>query len=92
MLITGIEVLGLQKPFKENSGYCFVLRSLQCAGASLILFFFKFILLDIFFICISNAIPKVPYTLPAPLLTLLTHSYFLALVFFCTGAYKVCKT
>ena len=29
--------------------------------------FFNF-LLDIFFIYISNAIPKVPYTLPAPLL------------------------
>jgi hypothetical protein len=35
--------------------------------------------LDIFFIYISNAIPKVPYTLspPAPLPT---HSHFLALV------------
>jgi hypothetical protein len=42
-------------------------------------------LLDIFFIYFSNAIPKVPYTLP-------THSHFLALVFSCTGAYKVCKT
>jgi hypothetical protein len=55
---------------------------------------FKKILLDIFFIYISNAIPKVPYTLlppprPAPLPT---HSHFLALGFPCTGAYKVCKT
>jgi hypothetical protein len=28
--------------------------------------FFLFFLLDIFFIYISNAIPKVPYTLPLP--------------------------
>jgi hypothetical protein len=28
--------------------------------------FFKFLLLDIFFIYILNAIPKVPYTLPMP--------------------------
>jgi hypothetical protein len=50
-----------------------------------------FFLLDIFFIYISNAIPKVPYTLlcPAPLPT---HSRFLALAFPCTGAYKVCNT
>jgi hypothetical protein len=35
---------------------------------SLVLFFFFFLifLLDIFFIYISNAIPKVPYTLPPP--------------------------
>jgi hypothetical protein len=52
---------------------------------------FKNFLLDIFFIYISNAIPKVPYTLPhaAPLPT---HSHFLALAFPCTGVYKVCKT
>jgi hypothetical protein len=52
-------------------------------------------LLDIFFIYISNAIPKVPYTLslppPRPALPP-THSHFLALAFPCTGAYKVCKT
>jgi hypothetical protein len=52
--------------------------------------FFYVFLLDIFFIYISNAIPKVPYTLPpAPLLT---HSNFLALAFPCSGAYKVCNT
>jgi hypothetical protein len=34
---------------------------LQCLGATFLLF-----LLDIFFIYISNAIPKVPYTLPLP--------------------------
>jgi hypothetical protein len=45
-------------------------------------------LLDIFFIYISNAILKVPYTLPLPCSP--TH-HFLALVFPCTGAYKVCK-
>jgi hypothetical protein len=48
-------------------------------------------LLDIFFIYISNAIPKVPYTLPQPA-PLPTHSHVLALAFPCTGAYKVCKT
>jgi hypothetical protein len=48
-------------------------------------------LLDIFFIYISNAIPKVPYTLPCPA-PLPTHSHFLALAFTCPGAYKVCKT
>jgi hypothetical protein len=53
-------------------------------------FFFNF-LLDIFFIYISNAIPKVPYILPHPA-PLPTHSNFLALAFLCTGAYKVCKT
>jgi hypothetical protein len=55
-------------------------------------FFFKF-LLDIFFIYISNAILKVPYTLhhhphPAPLPT---HSYFLALVFPVLGHIKFAR-
>jgi hypothetical protein len=50
-------------------------------------------LLDIFFIFISNAIPKVPYNLPPPRPAHLpTHSHFLDLTFPCTGAYKVCKT
>jgi hypothetical protein len=53
-------------------------------------FFFQF-LLGISFIYISNAVLKVPYTLPFPTL-LPTHSHFLALVFPCTGGYKVCKT
>jgi hypothetical protein len=48
-----------------------------------------FFLLDIFFIYISNAILKVPYTLLPPCSP--THSHFLALEFPCTGAYKVCK-
>jgi hypothetical protein len=52
---------------------------------------FYFILLNNFFIYIANAIPKVPYTIPHPA-PLPTHSQFLALVFPCTGAYKVCKT
>jgi hypothetical protein len=52
--------------------------------------FFNF-LLDIFFIYISNAVSKVPYTLPHPA-PLPTHSHFLALAFPCIGAYKVCKT
>jgi hypothetical protein len=50
------------------------------------LFFFK---LGIFFIYISNAIPKVPSDSPNPLST---HSHFLALAFPHTAAYKVCKT
>jgi hypothetical protein len=52
-------------------------------------FFFKYFLLGIFLIYISNAIPKVPHTLPPSPLP--THSHFLALAFPCTGAYKVCK-
>jgi hypothetical protein len=53
-----------------------------------------FFLLDIFFIYISNAIPKVSYILPtiphpAPEPTL---SHFLALAFPCTGAYDLCKS
>jgi hypothetical protein len=48
------------------------------------------ILLDIFFIYISNAIPKAPYyPPPAPQPT---HSYFLALAFPYTGAYELGKT
>jgi hypothetical protein len=51
--------------------------------------FFLIFLLHIFLNYISNAIQKVPHTLPSP------HPYtpisiFLALVFPCTGAYKVC--
>jgi hypothetical protein len=56
--------------------------------------FLLLLLSDIFFIYISSAIPKVPYNFhphphPAPLPT---HCHFLALVFPCIGAYKVCKT
>jgi hypothetical protein len=50
-------------------------------------FLFIYILLGIFLIYISNAIPKVPHTLPPTPLP--THSHFLALAFPCTGAYKV---
>jgi hypothetical protein len=52
---------------------------------------YGFFLLDIFFIYISNVIPKVPYTLPCPA-PQPTHSHFLALVFPCTGAYDLHKT
>jgi hypothetical protein len=52
--------------------------------------FFNIFLLRIFLNYISNAIPKVTHTLP--LTSLPTHSHFLALVFPCTGAYKVCLT
>jgi hypothetical protein len=45
----------------------------------------KQFLLDIFFIYITNAIPKGPYTPPCPAPEP-THSCFLALVFPCTGA------
>jgi hypothetical protein len=55
-------------------------------------FFFSQFLLGIFFIYISNAIPKVPCMLPLAPAPLPTHSHFLALAFPCTGAYKVCKT
>jgi hypothetical protein len=48
-------------------------------------------LLDIYFIYISNAILKVPYTLPHPA-SQPTHSCFLALAFPCTGAYDLHKT
>jgi hypothetical protein len=48
-------------------------------------------LLDIFFIYISNAIPKAPYTPPCPA-PQPTHFHFLALAFSCTGAYDLCKT
>jgi hypothetical protein len=53
--------------------------------------FFFSILLDIFFIYISNVIPKVTYALPY-LAPLPTHSHYLALVFPYNGACKVCKT
>jgi hypothetical protein len=54
-------------------------------------FFFQFFcLLGIFFIYISNAIPKSP--VPSAPNPLPTHSHFLALAFPCTEAYKVCKT
>jgi hypothetical protein len=54
------------------------------------IYFFKTFLLGILFIYISNAIPKVPQTLPP--IPLPTHSHFLTLAFPCTEAYKVCKT
>jgi hypothetical protein len=51
--------------------------------------FFSNFLLVIYFIYISNAILKVPYT---PHHHSPPHSHFLALVFPCTEADKVCKT
>jgi hypothetical protein len=52
---------------------------------------FYFILLYIFFIYISNAIPKIPYTLPTPCSS--THPLpLLGPGIPCTRAYKVCKT
>jgi hypothetical protein len=62
-----------------------------CESWQLEFFGFFCFLLNIFFIYISSAIPKVPYTLPRPA-PLPTHSHLLALAFPCTGAYKVCNT
>ena len=58
---------------------------------TIVSFFLKIFLIDIFFIYISNAILKVPYTLPPLPCSPFTHSHFLALVFPSTGAYKVCN-
>jgi hypothetical protein len=49
-----------------------------------------FYLLRIFLNDISNAIPKVPHTLPPTPLPYPPILIFLALAFPCTGAYKVC--
>jgi hypothetical protein len=60
-----------------------------CCSLESIYFIYFFYLLHIFLNDISNAIPKVPHTLPPT--SLPTHShFFLALAFPCTGAYKVC--
>jgi hypothetical protein len=56
---------------------------------SVIIFFSFFYLLCIFLNDISNAIPKVPHTLPPPL-PYPPILIFLALAFPCTGAYIVC--
>jgi hypothetical protein len=76
--------------WKENSGsqgfYLFIYLFV-CLFICLSIYLF---LLGIFFIYISNAIPKVPHILPPTPLP--THSHFLALAFPCTEAYKVCKT
>ena len=73
--------------FQVWSLHCF-LYFLEILGLEL---FFLIFLLAIYFTYISNVIPKSPIqsSHPAPL-----HSYskFSALVFPCTGTYKVCKT
>jgi hypothetical protein len=53
--------------------------------------FFSFFFLDIFFIYISNAIPKAPIPSPCPA-SQPTYSCFLALAFPCTGPYDLRKT
>jgi hypothetical protein len=53
-------------------------------------FIFLYFLLGIFLIYMSNAIPKVPHTLPPTPLP--THSHIVALAFPCTGAYKFAST
>jgi hypothetical protein len=84
----GLLFLSLKSLVGTNSLFPFLmaipLLLLQYKGK----LFLKF-LLDIFFIYISNAIQKVPYSPPTPLPT---HSHFLALAFPCTGAYKVFNT
>jgi hypothetical protein len=76
--------LGAGDGTKEIRRACYLLSYISSPQSSLC---FQ---LDIFFIYISNAIPKVPHTLtPTPLLT---HSHFLALAFPCAEAYKVCNT
>jgi hypothetical protein len=62
---------------------------------NLYFFSFSYFLLDIFFIYISNAIPKVPYTSSPPPPTPIpqpTLSCFLALAFPCTRASNLHKT
>jgi hypothetical protein len=51
---------------------------------------FKYFLLHIFLNHISNAIPKIPYTLPP--LPYPPIPIFLALASPCTGAYTVCMS
>jgi hypothetical protein len=52
----------------ENMKKCNLVLQFRLKKSYSKLFFFKgkLFLLDIFFIYISNAIPKVPYTLPLP--------------------------
>jgi hypothetical protein len=70
--------------------FFFFLFSFYNSNSVFVLFHF---LLDIFFIYISNAIPKVPYTLPLPCSAHQpTYSCFLAPTFSCTGAYDLPKT
>jgi hypothetical protein len=69
-------------------------KEYKSVGRIIIYFFGTFIFLflfDMFFIYISNAILKDPYTLPctAPQPT---HPCFLALAFPCTRAYNLLKT
>jgi hypothetical protein len=77
-------------------GFVLYCESLEL-GHVYFIFFFSFfflvffLLLDIFFIYISNAILKVPYTLPLPPSPTI-HSCFPGLAFPCTGAYNLCKT
>ena len=62
------------------------MRKTDSAGPN---FSFSFsFLLDIFFIYISNVIPKVPYTLPPRPAPIPTHYHFLALAFLVLGHIK----
>jgi hypothetical protein len=63
----------------------------ECSFIYLFLNLIYLFLLGIYFINISNAIPKVPHTVPHRLPHPPTP-HFLALVFPCTEADKVCTT
>jgi hypothetical protein len=73
-----------QKKFHIGFKYIYLKIGIYHSGL-----FFIYFLLSIFFIYISNAVPKVPHTPPTPLPT---YSHFLSLAFPCTEEYKVCKT
>jgi hypothetical protein len=66
------------------------LLPLACLAFFFFYYFYFYFLLGIFLNYISNAIPKVPHTLPPT--SLPAHSHFLALAFPCTRAYKICMS
>jgi hypothetical protein len=71
--------------------YIYIIYTYICVSKNFINALILFFKLGIYFSYISNAIPKVPHTLPPPTPPP-SHSHFLALAFPCTEAYKVCMT
>jgi hypothetical protein len=61
------------------------------SGEKFTIFILFYFVLDIFFIYISNTIPKAPYTLTLPCSPTHPYSCFLALAFPCAGAYDLCN-